>query len=143
EEPNPEDPWANIGYWGDHQIIYLLRLLEPASRFLGDWWRGQLAETNYVYADIPYRITSFDRMLKDPRQTIDFDEHRAELIRKRVAKMGTDGKLLHVHETVYRVNLLEKLCVPMLAKMANFIPDAGIWMNTQRPEWNDANNALV
>jgi len=31
----------------------------------------------------------------------------------------------------------------MLAKVANFIPEGGIWMNTQRPEWNDANNALV
>ena len=27
--------------------------------------------------------------------------------------------------------------------MSNFIPEGGIWMNTQRPEWNDANNALV
>ncbi|MEM7107832.1 MAG: hypothetical protein AAF519_06375, partial [Bacteroidota bacterium] len=26
---------------------------------------------------------------------------------------------------------------------SNFIPEGGIWMNTQRPEWNDANNALV
>jgi hypothetical protein len=41
------------------------------------------------------------------------------------------------------VNLLEKLLVPALSKMSNFVPDAGIWMNTQRPEWNDANNALV
>jgi hypothetical protein len=41
------------------------------------------------------------------------------------------------------VNLAEKLFVPLLAKLANFIPEAGIWMNTQRPEWNDANNALV
>jgi hypothetical protein len=41
------------------------------------------------------------------------------------------------------VNLAEKLLVPILAKLANFIPEAGIWMNTQRPEWNDANNALV
>ncbi|MBQ9144623.1 MAG: hypothetical protein IJX60_06725, partial [Paludibacteraceae bacterium] len=24
----PENPWSNIGYWGDHQIIYLCRLLE-------------------------------------------------------------------------------------------------------------------
>ena len=23
----PENPWSNIGYWGDHQIIYLLKLL--------------------------------------------------------------------------------------------------------------------
>jgi hypothetical protein len=27
--------------------------------------------------------------------------------------------------------------------MSNFVPEAGIWLNTQRPEWNDANNALV
>ena len=31
----------------------------------------------------------------------------------------------------------------ILTKLSNFIPEAGIWMNTQRPEWNDANNALV
>jgi hypothetical protein len=31
----------------------------------------------------------------------------------------------------------------VLAKVSNLIPEAGIWMNTQRPEWNDANNALV
>ena len=30
-----------------------------------------------------------------------------------------------------------------LSKLSNFIPDGGIWLNTQRPEWNDANNALV
>ena len=24
EEPDDSDPWASIGYWGDHQIIYLL-----------------------------------------------------------------------------------------------------------------------
>ena len=28
EAPDPNDPWASIGYWGDHQIIYLLKLLE-------------------------------------------------------------------------------------------------------------------
>ncbi len=28
EVPDPENSWSNIGYWGDHQIIYLLRLLE-------------------------------------------------------------------------------------------------------------------
>ena len=29
---DPHDPWSNIGYWGDHQIIYLLKLLELAER---------------------------------------------------------------------------------------------------------------
>ena len=31
----------------------------------------------------------------------------------------------------------------LLAKLTNLVPEGGIWMNTQRPEWNDANNALV
>ena len=39
--------------------------------------------------------------------------------------------------------LHEKLLVPLLAKLSNFVPGGGIWMNTQRPDWNDANNALV
>jgi hypothetical protein len=41
------------------------------------------------------------------------------------------------------VNFAEKLLVTLLAKLSNFIPEAGIWMNTLRPEWNDANNSLV
>ena len=28
EVSDPEDPWSFIGYWNDHQIIYLLKLLE-------------------------------------------------------------------------------------------------------------------
>ena len=39
--------------------------------------------------------------------------------------------------------ITEKLLATLLAKLSNFIPEAGIWMNTLRPEWNDANNALV
>ena len=44
---------------------------------------------------------------------------------------------------VVHISLTEKLLILALAKVSNFIPDGGIWMNTQRPEWNDANNALV
>lgn len=31
----------------------------------------------------------------------------------------------------------------LLVKLTNFIPDGGTWLNAQRPEWNDANNALA
>jgi hypothetical protein len=41
------------------------------------------------------------------------------------------------------VNFIEKILATTLVKLSNLIPDAGIWLNTQRPEWNDANNALV
>ena len=44
---------------------------------------------------------------------------------------------------IYKVNFIEKILATVLAKLSNFIPEGGIWMNTQRPEWNDANNALV
>ena len=57
--------------------------------------------------------------------------------------MGSDGKLLLDGGSVVHVGLVEKLLVAALAKMANFVPGGGIWLNTQRPEWNDANNALV
>jgi hypothetical protein len=59
------------------------------------------------------------------------------------AKIGSDGKLLHRNGSIVKVNLLEKLLVTMLSKLSNYVPEGGIWMNTQRPEWNDANNALV
>jgi hypothetical protein len=61
-----------------------------------------------------------------------------------IAKLGFDGKLvLNKNGTVYHVNLGEKILVLILAKICNLIPGGGIWLNTQRPEWNDANNALV
>ena len=30
---DPADPWSYIGYWGDHQIIYLLKLLELSQKY--------------------------------------------------------------------------------------------------------------
>ena len=36
ETIEPDDPWSYIGYWGDHQIIYLLKFLEFLSSFLTD-----------------------------------------------------------------------------------------------------------
>ena len=41
------------------------------------------------------------------------------------------------------MSLAEKLIVPALVKLTNLVPGGGIWLNTKRPEWNDANNALA
>ena len=60
-----------------------------------------------------------------------------------VQEFGGDGRLLWSNGQVLLVSLAEKLLVPAMSKLANFVPGGGIWMNTQRPEWNDANNALV
>jgi hypothetical protein len=39
ETPDPHDPWAYIGYWGDHQIIYLQKLLELSDKYHPGSWR--------------------------------------------------------------------------------------------------------
>ena len=62
----------------------------------------------------------------------------------RAKQIGNDGKLRRgKNGDVLLVSLAEKLLVPLLAKLSNFVPGGGIWLNTQRPEWNDANNALA
>lgn len=141
---DPDDPWSYIGYWGDHQIVYLLRLMETSSRFHPGALHDFLIRDVFAYANVPYRIRPYPDLLADPRNTIDFDAPLDEAVRKRTDTVGQDGKLLHdTQGRMILVNLTEKLLVTVLAKCANFIPEAGIWMNTQRPEWNDANNSLV
>ena len=140
----PEVPWSNIGYWGDHQLVYLLRLLELSRDYHPGRLDESLTRALFVYADVPYRIKPYKELLADPRNTVEYDDDRARAIAGRVADIGSDGKLVTLRDgSIYRVNLLEKLLVPVLAKIGNLVPGGGIWMNTQRPEWNDANNALV
>jgi hypothetical protein len=144
EEPSPEDPWANIGYWGDHQIIYLLKLMEWSRKFHPGLLEKSLIAKCCVHANIPYKIKSFESIKRDPQATIDFDHSLAKEISGRVSEIGSDGKLsTNQSGDIHYVSLMEKLLTLSLAKLSNFIPDGGIWLNTQRPEWNDANNALV
>ncbi|MCP4427474.1 MAG: hypothetical protein GY803_23540, partial [Chloroflexi bacterium] len=61
-----------------------------------------------------------------------------------VSQMGTDGRLHRDNDgRIIHATMTEKMLTLLLAKLANLVPEGGIWMNTQRPEWNDANNALV
>ncbi|WP_405564814.1 hypothetical protein [Polaribacter sp. Asnod6-C07] len=138
------DPWSYIGYWGDHQIIYLLKFLE----FIEKHYPSKLAELFnddiFVYANVPYIIKPYADILKNPKDTIDFDYQLNAKIDEKRAEIGADGSLItDKNNNVHKVNLIEKLLVTVLAKVSNFIPEGGIWLNTQRPEWNDANNALV
>ncbi len=144
ETIEPDNPWSYIGYWGDHQIIYLLKLLEFYNMHEPNALKGLFAEDLFVYANVPYRIKPYEDIAADPKNTIDFDEESDRVIREKVAKYGADGALLTNKDgAIHRVNFLEKILATTLAKVSNFIPEGGIWMNTQRPEWNDANNALV
>lgn len=140
----PDDPWSYIGYWGDHQIIYLQKLLELSIQHFPEKIHEMLGVENFVYANVPYRIKGYKDIVKDPQDTILFDMEMEHHVEKTVAQVGADGKLVFAsdHKPMH-ANLTEKLMVMVLAKLSNFIPEAGIWLNTQRPEWNDANNALV
>ncbi|MEM7104835.1 MAG: hypothetical protein AAF502_16985 [Bacteroidota bacterium] len=140
----PDDPWSYIGYWGDHQIIYLLKLLEISKKHHPAVLDSMLNDEIFSFANVPYRIKSYHELLENPFDTVDFDHELETLIQSRVQNEGADGKLTWKADgSVYLVNLVEKLLIPVLVKCSNFIPEAGIWLNTQRPEWNDANNALV
>ncbi len=140
----PENPWSNIGYWGDHQVVYLLRLLEAASardpHLLPALWDRAL----FSFADVPYRLKDHTAQTASPKATIAFDAAAHARARDRAARIGSDG--LMVCDDADRpllATLAEKLAIIVLAKAGSLVPGGGLWLHTQRPEWNDANNALV
>ncbi|MFO7723289.1 MAG: hypothetical protein R6V49_08720 [Bacteroidales bacterium] len=140
----PDNPWSYIGYWGDHQIIYLLKFLEFLDQHQPDKINQLFSDEVFVYANVPYRIKPYREILADAKNTVDFDLDEDRSVRRNVAQKGADGALLmNAMHDIHRVNFLEKILATLLAKISNYIPEGGIWMNTQRPEWNDANNALV
>jgi hypothetical protein len=144
EAPDEEDSWVSIGYWGDHQIVYLLKLLELEAKIRPDQLSARLNSLSYVFADVPYRLKSWEKTLENPRDTVDFDRALHSELMERKATIGADGLLLRdAAGDLVRVSLAEKLILPAAVKLANMVPGGGLWMNTQKPEWNDANNALA
>jgi len=145
EAPDPDDPWAYIGYWGDHQIIYLQKLLEISQKFHPGKLDEFLSKEIFTYANVPYQLKPYSEIVKNPKDTVIFNHDLNRKILEETAHLGADAKMLKsaLGSQIYKVNLTEKILASLLSKLSNFIPDAGIWLNTQRPEWNDANNALV
>jgi hypothetical protein len=144
EAIEPDNPWSYIGYWGDHQIIYLLKFLEFIEKFHPGKLNSYFEKECFVYAAVPYTIKSYQDILKNPKDTIEYNHDWEKKIIDQRAKIGADGALISNNSNeIYHVNFIEKILATVLAKISNFIPEGGIWMNTQRPEWNDANNALV
>lgn len=140
----PDDPWSYIGYWGDHQIIYLQKLLEVSYQHDPSKILNLLDEDSFVYANVPYKIKTYAETYSNPYDTIDFEEEKDNEIEELVAALGADGKLVQTSlGEIFKSSFTEKILLTLLTKLYNFVPDAGVWLNTQRPEWNDANNALV
>ena len=82
EVPEPDNPWSNIGYWSDHQIIYLQKLLELSRDHHPQALSNMLTRRQFAYANVPYRIRSYADLLADPKDTVDFDHTLEEEIEK-------------------------------------------------------------
>lgn len=144
EEPEPDNLWAQYGYWGDHQVIYLQKLLELLDNYKQPALLDFLKEPVFCSANVPYRIKAYSEILKNPRDTILFDRDLSNSLIKQSNEHGTDKKLVcGADGNPVLVNLTTKILQIIIEKAANIVPGGGIWMNTQRPEWNDANNALA
>lgn len=146
EIPDPSDPWSNIGYWNDHQVIYLQKLLEFQYQISQHVIYEFLSKKLFSTSNIPYRLKNYEEILKNPRDTVLFDDKLSKKLLELSDKQGTDAKLVCYNfdaTKVEQVTMLTKMLQIILTKLANFVPGGGIWMNTQRPEWNDANNALA
>ena len=143
EVVDEKDTWSHIGYWNDHQIIYLLKLLESQWEIDRDFILNCFNAKIFSSANIPYKIKSSSEILSNPKDTIDFDHSLHQKIMNQVKEIGTDARLVLDGNQVVHVTMAEKVLILQLSKLSNFVPDGGIWLNTQRPEWNDANNALV
>ena len=140
----PENPWSNIGYWGDHQIIYLCRLLELSFAHHPQALRDMTGMREFAFANVPYRFKSYAEIVADPKNSIRFDDDLHKHIFDILPEYGQDARLVMGQaEQPLLVTMTEKLLITLLTKLSNLVPDAGVWMNTLRPEWNDANNALV
>ncbi|MGD9833107.1 MAG: hypothetical protein AB7U92_10190 [Piscinibacter sp.] len=144
ETVEPDNPWSHIGYWGDHQVIYLLRLLEAAQArepgLLASMWDRKL----FSFADVPYRLRPYAQQVANPKDTIVFDDTAHARAHERAKRIGADGLMVcDAHDRPVLATLAEKLAIIVLAKAGSLVPGGGLWLHTQRPEWNDANNALV
>ncbi|MBO5606626.1 MAG: hypothetical protein J5930_01885 [Treponema sp.] len=144
ECPEPDNPWAQYGYWGDHQVIYLQKFLELSSTLDRERLLASLDDPLYSSSNVPYRLKSYEEICEDPRNSLRFDKKLSDSMIELSAKYGSDKKLIQGDDgDVALVSFSAKVLQIVISKAANLVPGGGIWMNTQRPEWNDANNALA
>jgi hypothetical protein len=67
EVEEPDNPWSYIGYWGDHQIIYLQKLLELSSHFYPARLQSLLREPVFCYANVPIASSPSRPCSRTPR----------------------------------------------------------------------------
>ena len=65
-----DDSWSHIGYWNDHQIIYLLKLLEHSTDFYPGKLENLLCKKIFSYANIPYKIKVLKKWWRTPKKQL-------------------------------------------------------------------------
>ena len=80
EVPDPHDPWRNIGYWGDHQIIYLLKFLEASHRYHPGRVERCCTRASSATPTCPIASSRTRRSGKTPADTIVFDARPMQAI---------------------------------------------------------------
>ena len=80
-------------------------------------------EDVFVYANVPYEIKSYQNIILDPKNTIDFNHDSEEKIIHLKSRIGSDGALLTDRsDNIIKVNFIEKILATVIAKVSNFIP---------------------
>ena len=124
--PDPGHPWSNIGYWGDHQLVYLLRSSSSRASTTRPRSRPAGAAASSPTPTSPTEFRPYAEIADRTRATPSASTPTAHArIQARAAELGSDGRLLHGEAGLVRVTLVEKLLVPALAKLANFVPGGG------------------
>ena len=78
---------------------------------------------------LPYRIRSYDQIRRDPQETIDFDFELAGVITRELHRWVPTANCFTISKVNrYHATLGEKLLVPALVKIANFVPGGGVWL---------------
>src|SRR5688572_31699141 len=53
-----------------------------------------LFRSMFCYANVPYRIRPYAKVLQNPKDTVVFDQELEALVERRVMAKGADGKLI-------------------------------------------------
>ena len=99
------------------KLFYLLKFLEFIEDYYPNKLESYFKQDLFVYANVPYRIKRYQDILKDAKNTIDFDFEREKNIHFKREEIGVDGALLRDNTVfIYKVNLVEKILATVLAK---------------------------
>jgi hypothetical protein len=141
---SPEDPWGTSDTGATIRSSYLVRLLELSEQHRPARSR-RASHANLHVRRRPLRLRPHAELVVDPRADDHLRRRRPRArrgapgergLRRRATSTAATGARAPRHPggEARRARPVEAL---------SLVVGGGIWMNTQRPEWNDANNALV